>query len=247
MEALREVVHQWVQLGDNEINQEFPTCCHGAWAVRRLRTLGEIDPEVAELVDYRRFPQELVKALGYGNDAQVILMLREAGAPDDPFSSYPWENREQIYANLLKVERLPSLVGADLSCADLRNRDLSGTDMSDIDLTGADLTYTNLAGAKLVRANLTNAMLIEASLDGADLSESDLSGAIFREASLRNAKVKNAKCVGTDFDWADFTYVDFTGSTWVDVSTLGIETDRIYSWAGRKADPIPLPSNSVEE
>ena len=222
MKVLHEVVRYWTQIEDENISQTGIECCHGAHAFRYLKSMQE-NEEMGE-TDYRKFPAELLKRLGYGNEAQVILMLRQAGAPEKPLGFYGWHNRKGIYANLLKVERLPSLVGANLRYADLREMDLRGADMTDVDLTRADLKGANLAGAKMVRANLTGAMLQKANLSGVDLSDAILRGAKLRFANLEGARVRNTECFGTDFTVANLKRADFTRSTWKDVITLYADT-----------------------
>src|SRR5918996_977305 len=54
---------------------------------------------------------------------------------------------------------------------------LSGANLSGADLTGANLTGAHLSGAYLTRAILTGAVLRGANPSGADLSGADLSGA----------------------------------------------------------------------
>ena len=55
---------------------------------------------------------------------------------------------------VLEVE---TLMGADLSYADLSDADLRGADLSDADLMGADLSDADLRGADLMGADLRGA------------------------------------------------------------------------------------------
>lgn len=77
----------------------------------------------------------------------------------------------------LKRERgVDSLVGADLSGADLRWIYLQETNLSQANLQGTDLTGTNLRNAKLQGADLRGANLSGTNLEEADLRGADLTG-----------------------------------------------------------------------
>lgn len=69
-----------------------------------------------------------------------------------------------------------SLVGADLSHANLRGGNLSKTSVVDSNLTGTNLVGANLTGARLVRDNLSGANLTGANLSGAVLVQDNLTG-----------------------------------------------------------------------
>ncbi len=74
-----------------------------------------------------------------------------------------------------------------------------GGSLMGIDLSGADLSDTNLTCANLFGANLTCAGLIRSDLTGANLNNTDLSGAVLLGAKMTNISMKNAKCDGTLF------------------------------------------------
>jgi hypothetical protein len=67
-----------------------------------------------------------------------------------------------------------SLIGADLSGADLREIYLEGADLFRTNLRGADLWKADLGGATLCEADLQGAYLKEASLRDVDLAGADL-------------------------------------------------------------------------
>src|SRR5690349_9264242 len=69
---------------------------------------------------------------------------------------------------ILKEVDADTLVGANLS----------GADLSRANLSGANLSRANLSGANLSRANLSGATLSGADLSGADLSGANLLGGV---------------------------------------------------------------------
>ena len=147
-------------------------CCVGA----RLAGYFEI-----ESGNYMLGIDEFAKRLG-GNRAHVILILREAGAGHDPLSADEWSNTpKDVWRNLLKIEKLPSLSGADLRYENLRGANLSGTNLSSANLSCADLTNANLRGTNLSYTNLS----------GANLSDANLNGAVLYKADLTDANLKN--------------------------------------------------------
>ena len=142
------------QLAETYKNDKTP-CCIGA----RLAGYFEIESGY-----YLEGIDEFAKRLG-GNRAHVILMLREAGAGYDPLSADDWDNSlKSVWQNLLEIEELPSLSGADLRGvnlrgADLRNTDFSGADFSYANLTFTDLRFSNLKDVNLHRVNLRDTKL----------------------------------------------------------------------------------------
>jgi uncharacterized protein YjbI with pentapeptide repeats len=64
----------------------------------------------------------------------------------------------------------PTLSGADLHGADLREADLSGANLSRADLSGANLTNATLTASVLLQADLTKANLSGACIDNANVS-----------------------------------------------------------------------------
>lgn len=181
MEALHNLVEYWRGIKDEDLNQRDCYRCHGAYGVQFL--IGGIWEEE----DYRHFPTALVDVLGYGNPAQVILMLRQAGAGKYPLELSSWENRHAIYDKLMEVEKLPSLAGEDLSYSNFSRMDLSGADMS-----GANCKMVNFSHTLLVRADLSGA-----NCQDADFSFSDLSYTRFNGANLDEAVFDHAREIST--------------------------------------------------
>ena len=113
-----------------------------------------------------------------------------------------------------------SLIGVDLSDADLAGANLQGVRLMEADLSranfsGADLAGANLQGVHLMKADLSNANLsgaiVEragmhgANLDGAKLVDAVLRSAHLSEASLRSSILDGADAMGASFEKADLT------------------------------------------
>ena len=164
-------------------------CCVGA---RLAYALGLKSGSYLEGID------EWARQMG-GNRAQVLLMLKSAGAGNDPTGGDEWPAPPQVvWDNLSQVERLPQLAGQDLSAMNL-----SGADLTDADLRGADLTSANLTGANLAGANLTGANLTGANLRDADLRDVMLTGANLTGADLRRTDLTGADLTGADLTHAN--------------------------------------------
>ena len=103
------------------------------------------------IVGYRAFAEELG-----ANKAHVLVMLREAGAGDDPFSSEPWPNdRETVWANLMKIEELPSLAGKDLRYTSFSDSPgLKGSSFREADLRHANFARADVTDACFEGANI---------------------------------------------------------------------------------------------
>ncbi len=91
-----------------------------------------------------------------------------------------------------------SLVGADLSGANLGGADLSGVDLSSANLSGANLSSADLSGANLNGADLVSANLNGANLNRAELRYANLSGADLISTNLSNADLRHANLSGAD-------------------------------------------------
>ena len=93
-----------------------------------------VESHLAHLLQAHRVRMAGVDALArqfYGNRAHLILMLRECGAGYHPFGPDPWPTPPaEVFQQLAEIETLPSLVGADLTEADLYMADLHKTDLT---------------------------------------------------------------------------------------------------------------------
>jgi uncharacterized protein YjbI with pentapeptide repeats len=123
-----------------------------------------------------------------------------------------------LFSDAHVVGARASLLGADLSSADLREARLDGVSLvgarlSDARLEGAillsaDLTDADLSGAKLHGASLQHARCVRASLWGADLTHARLRDASFEGADLREVRgahfdstfLRSARLLGSPSD-----------------------------------------------
>ena len=146
------------------------------------------------------------------NLAHLLVILRSCGADKDPWGETEWKNYAETFKKLETAfeSELPSLIGADLSWANLsgaslHNANLSGADFRMADLWGANFRNTNfreanLSGANLYNANLSNADLSCANLRGASLHGVDLSWASFSKADFDKAKYNEGTILPDGFD-----------------------------------------------
>jgi uncharacterized protein YjbI with pentapeptide repeats len=147
------------------------------------------------------------------NEAQLVLLLRQAGAGRDPFNGLEWPNSpEEVWANLMEIEEFPRTQGANLTRvgltgANLGNTSLRGARMRAVRLSGADLR-----GADLREAYVRFASLRGADLRGADLQDADARSASLRGANLRNADLREADLRFTDLREADLRWADLRGA-----------------------------------
>ncbi|WP_427184024.1 DUF2169 domain-containing protein [Bordetella bronchialis] len=109
-----------------------------------------------------------------------------------------------------------SLLGLDLSTADLHGMDLSNSVLRGCILRGADLQG----------ANLTGCLIEDCDLDGAQLTKARL-----ERVQWRGGKAVQAQLAGADFtlarlDKAVFTRADLSGSTWTHAQATGCDFEK---------------------
>ena len=150
---------------------------------------------------------------------QIIAMLQDAGASQDPIGPGRWpEPPGAVWRRLAEVQEPPTLAGRDLS-----RLNLAGTGLQGLDLNGCNLEGANLRGARLENANLSFARMREADLrraslrhadlagsdlTGTDLAGADLTGAHIRGVRLAGAKVAGARTEGTRPRWVRSKVMD---------------------------------------
>jgi uncharacterized protein YjbI with pentapeptide repeats len=101
--------------------------------------------------------------------------------------------------------RYASARGAFLAAANLFQADLRGADLNGADLSGADLESAKLTSANLWLADLRGASLISTDLSDADLSGADLNGAKLTGAHLAGASLRDADLSGADLSRTTLT------------------------------------------
>ncbi|MGJ3251608.1 MAG: pentapeptide repeat-containing protein [Elainellaceae cyanobacterium] len=102
--------------------------------------------------------------------------------------------------NLLGV----TLIGAELSEANLERVNLRGADLSDAELSEANLNDAVLSGADLSGADLGSATLQAANLHRASLALANLGGAHLQAANLLEANLTNTNLNGVKVEQARF-------------------------------------------
>ena len=91
---------------------------------------------------------------------QLILMLRAAGAPYDPFGIDEWQTgHPEIFRRLAKIETLPETRNAHVPRIFLINMKVAGANLANAnfnesDLYGADPSGANLQGATFTKADM---------------------------------------------------------------------------------------------
>jgi len=115
-------------------------------------------------------------------------LILQMGSPDNAFAR---EAVRQLRAR--GWLRDGSLIGVNLSYADLSGVDLWAANLNRVDLwaanlSGANLWVANLSGAYPIRANLSGAYMVSANLSGAYLIRANLFGANLFGANLSGAE-----------------------------------------------------------
>jgi len=106
---------------------------------------------------------------------------------------YTERERKFIGVNLKKtILKDISLIGINLSCANLEDSLLMRNFLINANLSSANLKNVNLSDSYLMKANLSNANLRNANLHQADLTGADLTGADLTDADLTTAKLIGA-------------------------------------------------------
>ena len=239
MNSRDEVTRYFRDLPTGRIKQEYGNyseivpCCVGAHLAHIL---------TKDRGSHREGTEAWAKLMG-GNRVHAILILRQAGAPHDPFGEDEWAvPPRKVFEAAERVEKLPDLMGADLSGVDLTGADLRRADLRGANLCHASLGEADLREANLSRTDLSDAVLRESDLADADLTQALLVDAILPEvimtranldranlqraylprANLHMASMRYANLRDTDLHAADMTLTDLTGADLTDASYLPI-------------------------
>ncbi|AFY71493.1 pentapeptide repeat protein [Thalassoporum mexicanum PCC 7367] len=145
------------------------------------------------------------------NDEQLALLLKGVDIWNGWRDDYP---DEEI-----------SLMGADLSGANLTQANLNQVSLYNADLSGANLTQANLVGANLFNANLSDANLNQANLE---------------RGKLYNANLQNASLVGAELHGTNLTSAKLTGA-WIEQWQINSDTkldgiDCQYVYVGQDSE-----------
>ena len=147
-------------------------CCVGA------HLAGILDVSEGFDSDFHRGADEFARILDVSR-AHVTLLLRQAGAPHDPFGIQDWEIPvADVWAKLRTIEEFPPI---------------QNTDFSRCDLSGADMSYYDFSGSNFFRAYL---------------GETQMLGATFLNCCFDEACMERAKVAGADFEGATFNLTD---------------------------------------
>ena len=111
-----------------------------------------------------------------------------------------------------------SLIGIDLSCANLREANLYGSS-----LMGSDLS-----GANLFNANLSSTSMAEVDLRGADLRGANLSHSFLTGADLRGCRIN--RVIGNGKEIKTLVLHDYIISYTHDQLAIGCQQHIIESW-----------------
>lgn len=141
-----------------------------------------------------------------GNRAHMILMFREFCPDQDPFSGVSWKvTREEAWDRLSKIDRLPSLCGADLSRTNLSYADLSYTDLSRVNLRGAIMKRSVLRGINGTQGDFSYAFLGNADFSGADLRQARLVHTRGKHVNFTSTIMHHAYLHGASLNYADLS------------------------------------------
>ena len=179
-------------------------CCVGA------RLAGFFKVAEGNLSDFVRGAEALARWFGV-NRAELVLMLREAGLCNDPFSAYTWRRPPaEVFGKLAEIETAPDTENQDFRHCQLTGARLSGARLSGIeadfvhfdrsDMEGAQLEKARLYHADFYNTNLRHANLRGAFLRCANLERADLSFANLDGAYLGGALLDGAVLTGTIYE-----------------------------------------------
>lgn len=148
-----------------------------------------------------------------------LMELLEKGDVETFNATRPESGKLDLFAaDLAEV----SLVGVDLSRANVDKSDFTGADLSDSTLLGASLSGIDGTGMKLCNALAIKARAKEAWMDECDLSEADFTRGNFTEAVLERS-------IGTGvvFAGARLVEVNAKGASWTDADLVEASMHKI--------------------
>ena len=211
---VKDIVSYFNNLDETRINQGvgvyLPTgpCCVGAHLANMMSMKTKM---------FHAGMNALAAHLG-GNVAQVVLMLMDAGAGEDPFGEVEWPDPpHEVFARLSQVESLPETRGADLSHvtligADLVGADLRGADLSNVLASNVLLDNSILDGARMHFARAHCGRFRHSSMVGVDTHKSTFESALFNEADMSGMHDVKSSFHGAEFYGANLSGAIFERS-----------------------------------
>jgi len=162
--------------------------------------------EVGELRDMLADPK--IMAQWQNADRAQLDAYRQAAQHQKPARALSPQASAEVRQRVVAAHAsAASMVGWDLTGADLSRLDLHGADLRQALLEGADLSHCDLHGARLEGAVLVRARIIASSLDRAllarcNLSEARIENSSLREVDLRGAVLEKTQLIGCDLSQA---------------------------------------------
>jgi uncharacterized protein YjbI with pentapeptide repeats len=136
-----------------------------------------------------------------------------------------------------------NLSRAQLVDANLSHAYLSGATLTAADLSDAKLNCTNLNLARVGNAKFINTKLGHASLIGVHGQNTKFFGADLRGADLSKAVLPDAIFVGADLSGADLSGADLRRADLTDATVTDIEYDGTTTWPAGYAKPPSHPAD----
>ena len=141
--------------------------------------------------DYHRGFETLARTCGL-NRLQLALMLRQAGASDNPTGNKPWRKPPgTVWQAFSRLTSAAPTHDQNLNGMNLFGADLAGASLSGCSLVETILSCTNLKGADLSRCHFEFANLDNTNLEDANLSLATFDHTSLQHASLKRAHVRN--------------------------------------------------------
>jgi uncharacterized protein YjbI with pentapeptide repeats len=118
-------------------------------------------------------------------------------------------------SRLIEQRPVISLIGADLTKAELITANLCQTDLRNVDLSKSNLAGADLSKSILKDADLNEANLLQANLNGTDLTKANLTRASLNRANLVGANLSNANLYQADLSQANLSQTNLVRASLV--------------------------------
>lgn len=198
MSNIRQVIDDTYPLTRRKINQDIgeyspdKPCCIGALLAFHFGVYQMSNR------DFMRGKKAFAKALG-GNTAQVIQMLRNAGAGYEPFGGDKWPiPHKKVWDRLKEVESFPSLNSEYFRDQDFYRQSFEGLNLTSASfiscifdkatLKNAKLHYTAFSRSHMDDTNFQGAELIDVQFGHVSLNRADFRGAMIQDCDFTVAR-----------------------------------------------------------